>query len=154
MAKLTRSRRGPNGFIRERYLASEVDAFGIYCGDLDECFLVPIDIVDGQWSLQLRLRPTRNGQRASLHLAEKYRLGAVAQLAERRYGIPEAEGSSPSSSINQQNISIVPASEEVGAHKFRNHFGYYMEQAAAGTDILIRRRGKPYARLGPAEHPA
>jgi antitoxin (DNA-binding transcriptional repressor) of toxin-antitoxin stability system len=25
-----------------------------------------------------------------------------------------------------------------------------MEQAAAGTDILIRRRGKPYARLGPA----
>jgi antitoxin (DNA-binding transcriptional repressor) of toxin-antitoxin stability system len=26
-----------------------------------------------------------------------------------------------------------------------------MERAAAGTDILIRRRGKPYARLGPAE---
>jgi len=29
-----------------------------------------------------------------------------------------------------------------------------MEQAAAGTEILIRRRGKPYARLGPAEQPA
>jgi antitoxin (DNA-binding transcriptional repressor) of toxin-antitoxin stability system len=29
-----------------------------------------------------------------------------------------------------------------------------MEQAARGTDILIRRRGKPYARLGPAETPA
>ncbi len=40
--------------------------------------------------------------------------------------------------------------EEVGAHKFRNHFGYYMERAAAGADILIRRRGRPYARLGPA----
>jgi antitoxin (DNA-binding transcriptional repressor) of toxin-antitoxin stability system len=26
-----------------------------------------------------------------------------------------------------------------------------MEQAAAGADILIRRRGKPFARLGPAE---
>jgi len=38
----------------------------------------------------------------------------------------------------------------VGAHLFRNHFGYYMERAAAGTEILIRRRGKPYARLGPA----
>jgi len=25
-----------------------------------------------------------------------------------------------------------------------------MERAAAGTEILIRRRGKPYARLGPA----
>jgi antitoxin (DNA-binding transcriptional repressor) of toxin-antitoxin stability system len=28
-----------------------------------------------------------------------------------------------------------------------------MEKAAAGTGILIRRRGKPYARLGPAEPP-
>jgi antitoxin (DNA-binding transcriptional repressor) of toxin-antitoxin stability system len=28
-----------------------------------------------------------------------------------------------------------------------------MEQAAAGADILIRRRGKPYARLGPVESP-
>jgi antitoxin (DNA-binding transcriptional repressor) of toxin-antitoxin stability system len=25
-----------------------------------------------------------------------------------------------------------------------------MERAAAGTEILIRRRGHPYARLGPA----
>jgi antitoxin (DNA-binding transcriptional repressor) of toxin-antitoxin stability system len=25
-----------------------------------------------------------------------------------------------------------------------------MERAAAGNEILIRRRGKPYARLGPA----
>jgi len=41
------------------------------------------------------------------------------------------------------------ALEEVGAHKFRNHFGYYMEQAAAGTNVLIRRHGKPYVRLLP-----
>jgi len=41
--------------------------------------------------------------------------------------------------------------EEVGAHEFRNRFGLYMERAAAGTEILIRRRGKPYARLGPAD---
>jgi prevent-host-death family protein len=149
IAKLTRSRRGPDGFIREKYSATEVDAFGIYCGDLDECFLVPIDVVDGQWSFQLRLRPTRNGQRASLHLAEKYRLGAVAQLAERPDGIREAEGSNPSSSTNQE-ASSKPNLEEVGAHKFRNHFGYYAERAAAGTEILVRRRGKPHIRLGPA----
>lgn len=153
MAKLTRSRRGPEGFIRQKYSASEVDAFGIYCGDLDGCFLVPIEVVDGQWSLQLRLRPTRNGQRAALHLAEKYRLGAVAQLAERPDGIREAEGSNPSSSTNQETSSKGSV-EEVGAHQFRNHFGYYMERAAAGTEILVRRRGKPYTRLGPAEPPA
>jgi len=39
----------------------------------------------------------------------------------------------------------------VGAHQFRNHFGYYMERAAAGAEILVRRRGKLYARLGPPD---
>lgn len=143
-AKLTRSRRGPDGFIREKYSASEVDAFGIYCGDLDECFLVPIDAVSGQWSMQLRLQPTRNGQRASLHLAEKYRLGAVAQLEERSDGIRKVGGSSPPSSTQ------VLALEEVGAHEFRNHFGFYMERAAAGIEVLVSRRGKPHVHLGPA----
>jgi antitoxin (DNA-binding transcriptional repressor) of toxin-antitoxin stability system len=28
-----------------------------------------------------------------------------------------------------------------------------MERAAAGAEILIRRRSKPYARLGPAQPP-
>jgi len=31
----------------------------------------------------------------------------------------------------------------VGAHEFRNHFGLYMERAANGSEILIRRRGRP-----------
>jgi prevent-host-death family protein len=35
----------------------------------------------------------------------------------------------------------------VGAHEYRNHFGWYMERAAAGETFLITRRGKPYARL-------
>jgi prevent-host-death family protein len=39
----------------------------------------------------------------------------------------------------------------VGAHLFRNHFGYWMERAAAGDDILITRRGRRYARLGPPD---
>jgi prevent-host-death family protein len=146
---LASSRRGPTGFIRRNYSPDEVDASGIYCGDLDRCFLVPIQVIPDQWALQLRLAPPRNGQRAALHFADEYDLGAVAQLAERCHGMAEAEGSSPSSSINQDSSSE-SSSEEVGAHKFRNHFGYYMEQAAAGADILIRRRGKPYARLGPA----
>ena len=58
----------------------------------------------------------------------------------------EARGSSPLSSIDE------PESEDefqVGAHEFRNRFGHYMECAAAGTHILIRRHGKPFARLSP-----
>lgn len=43
MINLTRSRRGPTGHIRRSYSADEIDAVGAYCGDLDECFLIPID---------------------------------------------------------------------------------------------------------------
>lgn len=145
---LARNRRGPDGFIRRSYSATEIDAIGAYCGDLDSCYLLPIELVAGRWAIQLRLAPTRNGQRAALHFADEYRLGAVAQLAERYRGTVEAGGSNPPSSI--PGTDPVPAEEEVGAHLFRNHFGYYMERAAAGGEILIRRRGKPYARLGPA----
>lgn len=148
VANLGRNRRGPDGFIRRNYSSDEVDAFGLYCGELDECFLVPIGRVEGQWSLRLRLGPPRNGQRAALHFADEYRLGAVAQLAERCRGTAEVGGSNPPSSI-APGMSWEPAFEDVGAHEFRNHFGYYMERAAAGTEILIRRHGKPYARLGP-----
>jgi prevent-host-death family protein len=35
----------------------------------------------------------------------------------------------------------------VGAHQFRNHFGYYMERAEAGEAIAVTRRGKPIVRL-------
>ncbi len=42
--------------------------------------------------------------------------------------------------------------EVVGAHEFRNLFGWYAERAAAGEEFLITRRGKPYVRLT-AAHP-
>jgi prevent-host-death family protein len=39
----------------------------------------------------------------------------------------------------------------VGAHEFRNHFGYYLERAADGHEVLVSRRGRPYVRLIPEE---
>lgn len=153
--RLRSTRHSPTrGYVVATYDRTEIDAVAVYCGDLDRCYLLPIDLVEGCGVITLRLKPTRNSQRAALNWASEYEFpGAVAQLAERVDGIDEAEGSNPSSSTNQI-ISSPPVTEEVGAHKFRNHFGYYMERAAAGTDILIRRRGKPYARLGPVEPPA
>jgi prevent-host-death family protein len=53
----------------------------------------------------------------------------------------EARGSSP--------LSSTPSSTEVGCHQFRNHFGFYLERAAAGETVEISRRGRPYARLVP-----
>lgn len=145
------------GYVIATYDESEIDLIGVYCGELDRCYLFPVTLVAGQGMVCLRLAQAKNHQRAALNWAAEYEFpGAVAQLAERSDGIRKAGGSNPPSSTFTTDAPV-PFSEEVGAHRFRNHFGYYMELASKGAQILIRRRGKPYARLGPAlksEHSA
>ena len=138
------------GYVVTTYEESEVDLIAIYCGELDRSYLLPIDLVARCNMVHLRLEPTKNNQRAALNWAADYEFpGAVAQLAERSDGIRKVRGSIPLSSTIDEGSSE-PVCEEVGAHKFRNQFGLYMERAAAGAEIVVSRRGKPYARLGPA----
>ena len=73
-----------------------------YSPGLERCFLLPMSTFGTRTYAQLRLAPSRNQQRARINWAEDYdfavtleRLGAVAQLGERRDGIAEARGSSP-----------------------------------------------------------
>ena len=127
----------------------EIDFVAVYCDSIDRCYLLPSPLVAGRREIYLRLSPARNGQRACINLGSEYELpGAVAQLEERVHGMHEAGGSSPPSSTSP---ATAPAVVETGAHQFRNHFGYYMERAAAGEEIHVSRRGKPYVRLLPAE---
>jgi prevent-host-death family protein len=133
--------------VRSTYSADEIDAVALYCSDLESVYLIPIEVVDGQSAVHVRLRSPKNAQRAAINWAERYCLsGAVAQLGERCHGMAEVRGSSPLSSTSQ-----VDGDATVGAHEFRNHFGYWMERAAAGDEILITRRGRRYARLGPPD---
>ena len=146
-AHLSGFRQTTNGPVRTTYSADEIDAVALYCDELERVYLVPIEVVDGQSAVQLRLSPPKNGQRAAINWAQRYLLsGAVAQLGERRHGMAEVRGSSPLSSTTSP-----PHERVVGAHEFRNHFGYWMERAAAGDEILITRRGRRYARLGPPD---
>jgi PD-(D/E)XK endonuclease len=87
------------GYVQTTYSATEVDALGVYCADLDRCYLLPISLVEGRRAIFLRLAPARNCQKLGIHLAEKYELGAIAQLGERGAGSAEVAGSSPASSI-------------------------------------------------------
>ena len=135
-----------DGYVRRRYTADEVDFVAAHCHELDQNFLIPIDLVDGRTGIQLRLSPPKNGQRATVHFASDFEFtGAVAQLGERLRGTQEVVGSSPISSTP----STPPATlgSDVGAHEFRNRFGWYMERAAAGEEIRVSRRGRPYVRL-------
>jgi prevent-host-death family protein len=140
------SRYTPGGYVTSTYSEGEVDAIAVYCGDLGEAFLVPIGIVAGKRQMHLRLNPSRNGQRACINLASKYQLGAIAQLGERSAGSRKVVGSSPTSSTPRGADEIT-----VSAHEFREKFGYWMERAAAGDEILITRRGRRYARLSPPD---
>ena len=132
------------GYIRSTYDPSEIDLIAIYVGDLDRCYVIPIEAIDARTKVTLRLDPPKNGQRGAINWAADYELGAVAQLAERLAGSEEARGSNPLSSIR------FPADvATVGAHEFRNRFGWYAQRAAAGETFHITRRGKPFVCLGP-----
>jgi prevent-host-death family protein len=139
------SRRGLSGYVRTTYTAAEVDAFGAYCGELDRCFLLPAERFAGTWSAQLRLIAPRNNQEACINLADSFDFdGAIAQLGERRHGMAEVVGSSPTSS------TTAPEAVTVGSNPFRDRLGYWMDRVAGGDEIVITRHGKPRIRLSPA----
>ena len=84
-------RRGPDGYIRGNYSVGEIDAVAAYCADVDRCFVIPVDRVDGRPSIALRLSPTSEQPASGRELGRGLRLrgytktarGAVAQLGER-----------------------------------------------------------------------
>jgi prevent-host-death family protein len=137
------------GPVRTRYSADEIDAVAAYCEPLDRVFFVPASAIANRSTFYLRTEAPKNAHRAAINWADDYPLGAVAQLGERCHGMAEVRGSSPLSST--AGVGGDSSEITVGAHQFRNHFGYWMERAAAGDEILITRRGRRYARLGPAD---
>jgi prevent-host-death family protein len=147
--RLCTSRHSPTrGYVIKQYGSDEIDLVAVYCGELRKSYLLPPSIFEGRSHIWLRTAPPKNGQRASLNWAADYEFpGAVAQLAERSDGIRKVRGSIPLSSTPAEPSA--EATIDVGAHQFRNHFGYYLEQAAAGAEVRVSRRGRAYARMVP-----
>jgi prevent-host-death family protein len=143
------NRRGPNGFIRKPYTADEIHAIAAYCAETDGYYLLPMDLMAGRTQVMLRLTPPKNGQRACLNWAAEHQLeGAVAQLGRAPAWHAGGRGFE-SHQLHSRDTGADPVT--VGAHEYRNHFGWYMERAAAGESFLITRRGTPYARLVPPQ---
>jgi prevent-host-death family protein len=144
--KLVGYRLTSRGSVRSKYTAEEIDAVAAYCQALDRVYFLSAQEIAGRAAFCLRVAPTRNAQRAAINWADEYSLGAIAQLGERVSGTHEVAGSSPAGSTSEADAEVV-----VGAHQFRNHFGYWMERAADGEEILITRRGRRFARLSPPD---
>jgi prevent-host-death family protein len=139
----------PDGYVRNKYEPGEVDLIAAHSHESGTNYLIPFELVTGLSAFHLRLSPPRNGQRASIHFAERYQLpGAIAQLGERVAGSDEGVGSSPTGSTSRSGAR---QRVTVGANPFRDQFGYWMERAARGEEILITRHGRRFARLGPAD---
>src|SRR3954453_13301513 len=101
------SRRARSGLVRRPYVTGEFDALAAYCPELDRCYLIPYEAIDGLVQIHLRVSPTKNNQRLGVRPASDFefgatmpqtRLGPIAQLGERRHGMAEVVGSSPTGS--------------------------------------------------------
>jgi hypothetical protein len=133
--------------IRTFYTSDEIDAVAAFCEELDQCYLLPVEMFDGMRGLHLRVAPPRNGQMASIHWSSDFLLeGAVAQLGRA----PAWHAGGHGFESRQLHCSSQPGRETVGAHEFLECFGWYMERSAAGEEFLVTRWGKPYVRLLPA----
>jgi hypothetical protein len=97
---LSTCRHTPHGYVRSTYGPDEVDGIAVYCQELKRCFYLPIESVAGRSGMHLRLRPAANNQEAAINYADQYEFGAIAQLGERRHGMAEVVGSSPTSSTS------------------------------------------------------
>lgn len=144
--RIATSRHTPlNGYLRTTYSASEVDAIGVYCRELDRCYLIPIAVASGRSGFCLRLRAAKNNQQAAVNYAADYEFeGAVAQLARAIGWQPVGRGFE-----SLQLHDSGPGIAVVGSEEFRQHSPRYVQRAEAGESFLVTRRGKPMARLVP-----
>lgn len=134
--------------VRESYSAADVDAVAAYCEELDAAYLIPIDVIGERRQIQLRLAPPRNGQVAAINWATEYELaGAVAQLEVA----PPWHGGGRGFESRQLHSPQSPVEATIGVNELRSRLGWYMERAAAGATFHITRRGRPHARLSPAQ---
>src|SRR5438105_4136912 len=75
-------RRTAHGYVHGGYTPDEIDVIAAYSPDLDRCFGIPVTEFGPGGTVYLRTMAARNGQRAGLHFADDYTLGAIAQLEE------------------------------------------------------------------------
>lgn len=55
--------------VMDRYSAAEIDYFGVFCPELNKCYLVPVGIANRSHRPRLRLRPPKSGNSNPLFAA-------------------------------------------------------------------------------------
>lgn len=60
------------GYKRKSY-HGEIDLFGVYCKELDECYLIPVEKT-GKSAMSLRINNSKNNQRKGINLKDDFLL--------------------------------------------------------------------------------
>ena len=154
-ASLRTTRYKPNGQrITTSYSVDEIDAFGIYAGTIDQCFLLPVADFAGMRGVHLRLEPPRNHQKVGINAADQYRMpGAVAQMARATRWQRVGRGFE-SRQLHPGSASLTsrgPGSEAVPAGELDTRLARYLQRAGRGEQFTVTRRGTPVATLGPPQ---
>ena len=68
------SRRSAAGLVTRPYTPDEVDAIAAYCLELDRCYFMPLEMFGRRTTIQLRLAPARNNQKARVNWAADFDL--------------------------------------------------------------------------------
>jgi hypothetical protein len=70
-------RRNADGLLKRPYTRDEIDAVAAYSAELDRCYFIPMARLNGQSSIQLRLRPSLNSQERGVHHASAFEFAAT-----------------------------------------------------------------------------
>jgi hypothetical protein len=116
------SRRNRDGLLRRIYEPGEIDAFAAYCPTTDRCYFLPYEMFFRRCQIQLRISATKNNQPLGVNWAKDFEFGAtlghsqgaIAQLGERRHGMPKVAGSSPAGSTPLHDLLGLRQTEQVG----------------------------------------
>ena len=66
------SRCTSRGYVKSTYTRHEIDAIGVFSPDVDRCYLIPVEDMEGRTGLHLRLAPSRNNQEIGVRWAADY----------------------------------------------------------------------------------
>jgi hypothetical protein len=139
-----------SGSVRTPYADGEIDFLIAYAGELDRCFVLPPSIFAGKHQVQLRLRPSRNHQRACINLADDYDFdGAVAQLARAFGWQPKGQGFESPQLHSPATSPDSPPARAVGCEEVYRTWGRLLDEVAAGEEVIVTRRGTPRIRMSP-----
>src|SRR5215208_1907905 len=126
------------------YGADEIDGVSAYCDDLDQCYLLPVNPRRGKTGPAAAALPFQEWAAGGVKLGFAVRTRGCSSAGRASEWHSEGHGFES----RQLHSSYRTGPGHGRCPRFPLPlWGWYAQRAAAGHEILVTRRGKPYVRL-------